>query len=89
MAFKEPGSHAIRDKLSALTEKLPKLDRTRLVALERLTQVESHSDSIDDLISQSSMTVEETRDANAAMLALMFAADADHTIAIRRQCKAA
>lgn len=89
LAFKVPGSHAIGDKLDSLARKLPEFDRTRLVALERLTQVESHSDSIDDLISHSSMTVEEARDANAAMLVLMSAADADHAQAIRKQCKAA
>ncbi|WP_255696662.1 hypothetical protein [Aurantimonas sp. HBX-1] len=35
------------------------------------------------------MAIEETRDANAALLKLMAAADADHTKAIRKQCKAA
>ena len=53
----------------------------------RLIQVESHSDSLDDLVSHSSMTIEETRDANAALLELMAASDADHTKAIRKQCK--
>ncbi|MBO9543341.1 AAA family ATPase [Caulobacter sp.] len=89
LAFKVPGSHPISQKLDTLAKKLPNFDKARIVALERLTQVESHSDSLEDLIAHSSMTVEETRDANAAMLALMFAADDDHAKAIRTQCKAA
>ena len=64
------------------------IDDVRIKALDRLIQVESHSDSLDDLVSHSSMTIEETRDANAALLELMAAADPDHTAAIRKQCKA-
>jgi hypothetical protein len=89
LAFKVPGSHPISQKLDTLTKKLPDFDRARIIALERLTQVESHSDSLEDLIAHSSMTVEETGDANAAMLALMLAADDEHAKAIRSQCKAA
>lgn len=89
LAFKVPGSHPLSQKLESLAKKLPDFDKNRIVALERLTQVESHSDSLEDLIAHSSMTVEETRDANAAMLALMLAADDDHAKAIRSQCKAA
>lgn len=87
LGFKEPGSHPIDQKLEALTKTLPKLDPVRVKALERLVQVESHSDSLDDLISHSLMTVEETRDANSALLALMAEADARHTEVIRSQCK--
>ena len=56
---------------------------------ERLAQVESHSDSLDDLIGYSSMTVEEARQANEALLHLMKVADERHEKAIRKQCKAA
>lgn len=88
LAFKEPGGHSILQKLDTLAKKLPDIDKVRITALERLTQVESHSDSLEDLIAHSSMTIEETRDANAALLALMAAADDDHVKAIRVQCKA-
>ncbi|WP_269580553.1 AAA family ATPase [Roseibium sp. Sym1] len=88
LAFKVPGSHPLLQKLETLTKKYPDIDDVRIKALDRLIQVESHSDSLDDLISHSSMTIEETRDANAALLELMAAADADHTEAIRKQCKA-
>lgn len=89
LAFKEPGSHPIQQKLDAMAKKLPDFDKVRITALERLTQVESHSDSLEDLIAHSPMMIEETRDANAALLALMAAADGDHVKAIREQCKAA
>lgn len=88
LAFKEPGSHPISQKLEAMAKKLPDFDKVRITALERLAQVESHSDSLDDLIAHSSMTIEETREANAALLALMAAADDDHIQAIRLQCNA-
>ncbi len=87
LGFKEPGSHPLTQKLDNLAKKLPNLDAVRVKALDRLIQVESHSDSLDDLIAHSSMTVEETRDANDALLALMAEADDAHTAAIRHQCK--
>ena len=89
LAFKVPGSHPLQQKLESLTKKCPDIDGVRIMALDRLIQVESHSDSLDDLVSHSSMTIEETRDANAALLQLMEASDADHTTAIRKQCKTA
>lgn len=89
LAFKAPGSHPLQQKLEALAMKHPEIDDIRIRALDRLIQVESHSDSLDDLVSHSSMTIVETRDANAVLLQLMEASDADHTQAIRRQCKAA
>ncbi len=87
LAFKVPGSHPLQQKLEALTKKCPDIDDVRIKALDRLIQVESHSDSLDDLVSHSSMTIEETRDANAALLELMAASDPDHIKAIRKQCK--
>lgn len=88
LAFKVPGSHPLLQKLETLTDKYPDIDDVRIKALDRLIQVESHSDSLDDLVSHSSMTIEETRDANAALLELMAATDPDHTAAIRKQCNA-
>lgn len=90
LAFKVPGSHGIKDKLNALCADLAdQVDQNRLGALERLAQVESHSDSLDDLIGHSSMTIEEARQANEALLHLMKVADERHEKAIRKQCKAA
>lgn len=89
LGFKEPGSHSVQQKLEAQARKLPDLDPIRVKALDRLVNVESHSDNLDDLIAHSSMTIEETKDANTALLALMTASDAGHMAAIRSQCSAA
>lgn len=86
LAFKVPGSAPPRDKIAELSKAHPGIDMTRLVALERLVQSESHSDSLDDLVSHSSMTIEETRDANAALILLMNAADSQHLASMRRYC---
>lgn len=89
LAFKVPGSAPIGDKLKKLTERHPELDAVGLVALERLSQVESHSDNLDDLIEHSPMIVEEVRQKCSALLGLMAVADEAHTAAIRKQCKVA
>ena len=49
LAFKVPGTSPIKDKLDALSKIHTGLDKTRLIALERLSQVESHSDTLEDL----------------------------------------
>lgn len=87
LAFKVPRSGNLNDKLKTLCERHDKLDQERLNALERLSQVESHSDSLDDLIMQSSMTVEESRDANSALLHLMEVVDSAHLIDLRKYCR--
>lgn len=88
LAFKVPGNGPIKDKLTKLCESHKDLDPVRMVALERLSQVESHSDSLDDLTGHSPMIIEEVRETCHALLELMAIADPPHTAAIRRQCKA-
>jgi hypothetical protein len=63
------------------------LDKDRLSALERLSQVESHSDNLDDLISFSSMTLEESKEAAATLLAMMTHVDEKHVTALRSLCR--
>jgi FtsZ-binding cell division protein ZapB len=87
LAFKVPGTHPMKDKLQSLSRSYTSLDKVRMVALERLSQVESHSDAMEDFIAHSSMTIEEVRDANAALLESMEAADENHTKAIRREAR--
>ncbi|MDC7789663.1 AAA family ATPase [Rhodoplanes sp. TEM] len=87
LAFKIPRNGNINDKLAELCRNNPALDPARMSALERLSQVESHSDNLDDLISHSSMTVEEARDANAALLFLMAQSDPEHLAGLRKYCK--
>jgi wobble nucleotide-excising tRNase len=86
LAFRCPGNSALPSKIDQLCKLHPGLDRDRIVALERLTQVESHSDNLDDLIGFSSMALEETRDATSALLTLMEEVDAAHVGGLRRIC---
>ena len=67
LAFKCPGGGGLPSQLDKLCTDYPILDRETLAALERLAQVESHSDNIDDLLSFSTMTLEETKGAAAAL----------------------
>lgn len=87
LAFKVPHNGPLTDKLKAMCGRHDKLDQDRLNALERLSQVESHSDNLDDLIAQSSMTVEESQDANAALIHLMEVVDPAHLADLRKYCK--
>lgn len=90
LAFKVPGTNPIKQKLKSLSDRYPDdLDAVRIVALERLSQVESHSDSLDDLTGYSPMILEEVRQTCTTLLELMAVADEAHTTAIRKQCKAA
>jgi wobble nucleotide-excising tRNase len=87
LAFKVPGTAPIKDRLKTLADRHPELDPVRIAALERLSQVESHSDNLDDLVGHSPMIVEEVRQTSSALLELMAMTDEPHTTAIRKQCK--
>lgn len=87
LAFRCPGSSGFTGQIEKLCVDFPDLDRDRLAALERLVQVESHSDNLDDLLSFSSMTIEETRAAAQALLAVMEHVDAKHLAGLRRLCR--
>jgi hypothetical protein len=63
------------------------LDTERVTALERLVQLESHSDSLDDLISFSSMTLEESKAAATALIGMMEIVDPTHLGGLRRLCR--
>ncbi|WP_025828529.1 ATP-binding protein [Acetobacter okinawensis] len=86
LAFKSPGGGGLPGQLDKLCADYPGLDRERLAALERLTQVESHSDNLDDLLSFSTMTVEETRGAAAALFAMMEYVDGNHLKRLKGLC---
>ena len=86
LAFKVPRDGNISDKLKTVASRHTTLDLDRLNALERLTQVESYSDNLDDLIAQSSMTIEESQEANGALIHLMEVVDAAHLADLRTYC---
>lgn len=78
LAFKVPGSDGLGEKINRPLVQGAGLGEARLHALNRLTQVESHSDSLDDFIGFSSMTIEETHQAAQAVLRLVELLDGDH-----------
>jgi wobble nucleotide-excising tRNase len=86
LAFRCPGSSGLPSKIAQLCKAHSALDYDRIIALERLSQMESHSDNLDDLISFSSMTIEETKDATNALLTLMQKVDPEHLKGLRRIC---
>jgi len=86
LAFKVPGSEGLGDKINRPLVQNAGLEEGRLQALNRLTQVESHSDSLDDFISFSSMTMEETHHAAQAVLRLLELLDNEHYM---RMCELA
>jgi wobble nucleotide-excising tRNase len=86
LAFKCPGSSGLPGQIAKLCADYPALDKDRLVALERLAQVESHSNSLDDLLTFSTMALEETKAATAALLAMMETVDSGHLQSLKRLC---
>ena len=87
LAFKRPKGKSLGEKIGlAIEESDENPDSIRIRALERLVQLESHSDNLDDLITHSSMTVEETRGAANALLGLMSDLDESHYDDMRELC---
>ncbi len=86
LAFKCPGGGGLPSQLEKLCKDYPTLDREKLAALERLTQVESHSDNVDDLLSFSTMTLEETRGAAITLFTMMEEVDAKHLMRLKSLC---
>jgi wobble nucleotide-excising tRNase len=89
LAFKCPGGGGLPNQLDKLCGDYAEvgLDREKLAALERLSQVESHSDNIDDLISFSTMTLEETKGAAALLLDMMQKVDPKHLERLKHLCR--
>jgi wobble nucleotide-excising tRNase len=87
LAFRCPGSAGFASKMTQLTKEHSALDPDRIAALERLVQLESHSDNIDDLIGFSAMTLEESKAATTALLALMETVDPNHLAGLRHLCR--
>jgi hypothetical protein len=89
LAFKCPGGGGLPNQLDKLCGDYAEvgLDREKLAALERLSQVESHSDNIDDLISFSTMTLEETKGAASLILEMMHKVDPKHLERLKHLCR--
>lgn len=87
LTFKVPTGADIVSKLDTLSADYEELDAIRLKALNRLVQVESHGDSMDDIVAISPMTVEETRDCAQGLIAMMKAVDRRHYDGLANLCR--
>jgi hypothetical protein len=84
--FKMPGPDGLGSKLKHEYVRDCGVGEARINALYRLVEVESHGDNLDDLVSFSSMTVEEARDAANALFALMGRLDSQHFNRMKALC---
>lgn len=78
LAFKCPGSSGVESKLEQGTIRDCGIDPASLAALARLSNLESHGDSLDDLIKLPAMTVEESTGAAACLFRLIEMLDPEH-----------
>ncbi|SIP96524.1 AAA family ATPase [Bosea sp. TND4EK4] len=86
LAFRCPGGTDIEAMLELLRSGTT-LEPEPVAALARLAQLESHSDSIDDLTYLSPVTIEEMVQANATLIRLMEEVDEGHVAGLRRICR--
>lgn len=87
LAFKRPGNNGLGDKIDALAkEEDTGIDGERFRAIDRLVQVESHSDSLDDLVAFSSMTLEESHQCARSLMEVFQKLDPEHYRRLCRQC---
>lgn len=87
LAFRLPGSEGLSNKVDNIASGEYGLDSARIRALDRLVQLESHADNLDDLVTFSSMTIEETKDAAGALMTLMATLDKGHYERLCRICR--
>lgn len=87
LAFRVPGPEGLSNKVDNLVAGQYGLDAASVRALDRLVQLESHADNLDDLITFSSMTIEETRAAAEALHELMKRVDKEHYDRLCRICQ--
>lgn len=87
LAFKVPGPDGLASKIESKPVRDCGLDHDRIRALDRLVQLESHADNLDDLVSLSSLTLEETKDAAISMFKLMEAMDKPHLDKLTSLCR--
>jgi wobble nucleotide-excising tRNase len=78
LAFKCPGSSGVESKLEQGVVKGSGVNAASLAALARLCSVESHGDSLDDLVKLPVMTIEESKGAAASLFQLIEALDPEH-----------
>jgi wobble nucleotide-excising tRNase len=86
LSFKLPGPDGLGSKIQNGYVCDCGIGQARINALLRLADVESHGDSLDDLLNFSSMNIEEVRDAVQALFALMETLDLPHVRRMKELC---
>ncbi|MBL8271606.1 MAG: AAA family ATPase [Steroidobacter sp.] len=88
LAFRMPGPDGLGSKVNRLAGELEGsgIDPARIQALERLAQMESHADNLDDLVTFSNTTVEEVRAAAETLIELISTLDPRHWQTMKGLC---
>lgn len=86
LAFKDPGSSGLAPKVDKIIKDYPALDSARVKAMERLAQIESHSESIGDVTTFSAYTLHQVSDAASSLMTLINEVDPIHKKAMDGLC---
>lgn len=86
LAFKIPGGMGLSPKVDKLIRDHASLDSARVKAMERLAQLESHSESIGDTTTFSAYTLEQISDAAKCLMEVIEAVDPGHKQAMDKLC---
>ncbi len=91
-AFRIPGSDGFASKMNRAVDivekKLPpEFPASRIKALERLVQLESHADSPEDMTTLSPIPVEELKNGTEALCVLMKSLDKEHYEKMTNLCR--
>lgn len=87
LAFKIPGGRGIGDKINTLIRTRSDLDGPRIGAMLELAQIESHADSIGDMVTFSQYTLHQVADAAACLMVLIETLDQEHKTAMDHLCR--
>jgi hypothetical protein len=87
LAFKDPGTSGLEPKVDKLFQENGSLDGARVKGMERLAQLELHSESIGDVTTFSAYTLEQVADAARCLLQVIETVDAKHKQAMDRLCR--
>ncbi len=86
LAFKDPGCSGLEPKVDKIIKDYPALDGARVKAMERLAQIESHSESIGDVTTFSAYTLHQVSDAASCLMTLINEVDPIHKKAMDGLC---
>jgi wobble nucleotide-excising tRNase len=87
LAFKIPGGRGVGDKVEAIVKGDFNLDGPRVRAMLHLAQLESHADSIGDMVTFSAYTLHQVVDAAKCLMELIETLDPGHKQAMDKLCR--